>query len=61
MTNNRKIANSILKHLRDNGLTPVDVQFGNGYFSFLFEDMFEEPSWSNPESRNWCEHLMWKR
>lgn len=38
MTNNRKIANSILKHLRDNGLTPVDIQFGNGYFIFEIGD-----------------------
>lgn len=46
----------------------VDVVIQGGYGSNcerictdLFEDMFEEPSWSNPESRNWCEHLMWER
>lgn len=34
MTNNRKIANSIFNELRKEGLTPVNVQFSNGYFIF---------------------------
>lgn len=34
MTNNRKIANSVFNVLRKEGLIPVNVQFGNGYFIF---------------------------
>ena len=36
MTNNRKIANSVFNVLRKEGLIPVDVQFGNGYFIFEY-------------------------
>lgn len=38
MTNNRKIANSIFKELKDNGLVPIDIDFGNGYFVFSMGD-----------------------
>lgn len=24
------------------------------------ESLFEEPSWGNEKSKNWCEYLMWK-
>jgi len=36
LTNNRKIANSVFNVLRKEGLIPVDVQFGNGYFIFEY-------------------------
>lgn len=38
MTNNRKIANSIFKELKNNGLVPIDIDFGNGYFVFSMGD-----------------------
>lgn len=25
----------------------------------VYEKMFEDPSWSNEKSENWCEYLMW--
>lgn len=34
MTNNRKIANSVFKELKNENLIPTDISFGNGYFIF---------------------------
>lgn len=27
--------------------------------NYVYSNMFEAPSWTNPQSKNWCEYLMW--
>lgn len=57
MTNNRKIANSVLAELKRNKLIPYNISFGNGYFIF---DMGEDAVvWFNIKGVKGWRFAMW--
>ena len=61
----RSFQNWLCRLAKRMDISDVQVKITDYFDKFIVDDassyreMFEEPSWSDEDSKNWCEYLMW--